>query len=112
MQKYGRHLVNPTPTHSASRQLSQSLLNSTIALMSSEQVIGRDDENGHYWLVASKVNERFSSPVSPTGYWAGFTPRYYVVRFVDGCLVSSAQDPQTNAECLAQVEASALSVAC
>src|SRR5689334_4840280 len=111
MQRYGRHLINPTPSHSASRQLSQGLLNSTIAFMSNEQVIERDNENGHYWLVASKINERFASPVSPTGYWAGVTPRYYVVRLVDGCLVCSAPDAEISAACIAQVEALVLAVA-
>ena len=66
MQRFGRHLVNPTPSHSASRGLSQSLLNSTIAHTSSEQVIERNDEHGQYWLVSSKINERFASPES---YW-------------------------------------------
>jgi hypothetical protein len=104
-QRYGRHLVNPVPGHSASRRISQSLLNVTIEFQSHEAVIEQNHEYGLYWLVASKMNKRYESPASPTGYEFGFAPRYYVVRSVDGGLISSAQDPQVSAECIAAVEA-------
>jgi hypothetical protein len=105
MQRYGRHLVNPVPSHSASRRISQSLCRVTIELQSHEQVIEQENEFGHHWLVASKINERYASAASSTGYEFGFTPRYYVVRSVDGGLISSAQDPQISAECITTVEA-------
>ena len=105
MQRYGRHLVNPVPRHSASRQFSQNLLHVTVEFQSHEQVVEQNNEYGVYWLVASKLNKRYEAPASPTGYEAGFTPRYYVVRLVDGGLISSAQDPQISAECIAAVEA-------
>lgn len=111
-QRYGRHLVNPVPTHSASRQLSQGLLHSTVEFMSREQVVERNDDHGQYWLVASKINQRYAAPASPTGYEFGFVPRYYVVRPVDGGLICSAQDAAVGAECIAAVEAQRLAMTC
>jgi hypothetical protein len=112
-QRYGRHLVNPVPSRSASRCFSQNLWNSTIAFQSSEPVVERNDEYGQYWLVACKINERFAASASPTGYEYGFVPRYFVVKPADGGLICSSSDAQISAACIAAVKAQrAEAIAC
>lgn len=103
-RKYARDITGrySPPTH-VCRCISRNLWDTTIAFQSHELVVPQENQFGKCWLVACELNKRYEAPASPTGYEAGFTPRYFVVKHLDGGFICSAQDAQVSASCIAKV---------